>query len=104
MDRGTRRSLSSTPRGAVLVKILRLLRPAGTLCVAGAALLAVPAGVRAQSLLDRPPNLSGGWVGSSGQLYFNFLHRFIAGSAPERKLTNVPTFTLAAGLPYATLV
>lgn len=58
----------------------------------------------AQSLLDRPPNLSGGWVGSSGQLYFNFLHRFTASDAPERKVTNVPTFTLAAGLPFRTLL
>lgn len=58
----------------------------------------------AQSLLDRPPNLSGGWVGSSGQLYFNFMHRFTASDGPERKVSNVPTFTVAAGLPFRTLV
>jgi plastocyanin len=69
-----------------------------------AALCTSAAGGRAQSLLDRPPNLSGGWVGSSGQLYFNFMHRFIASDAPERKVSNVPTFTLAAGLPLRTLV
>jgi plastocyanin len=86
------------------VKILHLLRPAGALCAACAALPSAPAGARAQSLLDRPPNLSGEWVGSSGQLYFNFLHRFTASDGPERKVSNVPTFTLAAGLPYRTLL
>jgi plastocyanin len=54
--------------------------------------------------LDRSPNVSGAWVGNSGQLYFNFLHRFTASSAPERKVINVPTFTVAAGLPMRTLV
>ncbi|HEX8242453.1 MAG TPA: cupredoxin family copper-binding protein [Longimicrobium sp.] len=83
------------------MKTLRLFR---ALCAACAALAAGAADVRAQSLLDRPPNLSGGWVGSSGQLYFNFLHRFITSDAPERKVSNVPTFTLAAGLPFRTLV
>lgn len=58
----------------------------------------------AQSLLDRPPNLSGNWVGTRGQLYFNFLHRFTASSAPERKVSNVPTFTIAAALPMSTLI
>lgn len=80
----------------------RAVRAACALGAACAALCTSPA--RAQSLLDRPPNLSGGWVGSSGQLYFNFMHRFIASDAPERKVTNVPTFTLAAGLPFYTLV
>jgi len=71
-----------------------------------AALLAcvAPCAARGQSLLDRSPNLSGGWVGTSGQLYFNFLHRFTASDAPERKVTNVPTFTVAAGLPFRTLL
>ncbi|HET7231156.1 MAG TPA: cupredoxin family copper-binding protein [Longimicrobium sp.] len=75
-------------------------------CALGAACAALCAGAPAagQSLLDRPPNLSGGWVGTGGQLYFNFLHRFTASGAPERKVTNVPTFTVAAGLPYRTLV
>ena len=63
-----------------------------------AAALALPATAGAQSLLDRPPNLSGGWVGNPGTLYFNFLHRFSATDAPVRKVGNVPTFTVAAGL------
>lgn len=58
---------------------------------------------RAQSLLDRPPNLSGSWVGRSGTLYFNFMHRFTASDAPERKVSNTPTFAVAAGLPARTL-
>lgn len=69
-----------------------------------AAALALPATAGAQSLLDRPPNLSGGWVGNSGTLYFNFLHRFSASDAPVRKVGNVPTFTVAAGLPLRTMV
>ena len=86
------------------MKTLRAVRATCALGAACAALCTSAAGGRAQSLLDRPPNLSGGWVGSSGQLYFNFMHRFIASDAPERKVTNVPTFTLAAGLPLRTLV
>ncbi|MDQ3518077.1 MAG: cupredoxin family copper-binding protein [Gemmatimonadota bacterium] len=58
----------------------------------------------AQSLLDRPPNLSGGWVGNTGTLYFHFLHRFSESGEPERKVSNVPTFLIAAGLPYRTLL
>jgi plastocyanin len=85
------------------VKTLRAVRATCALGALGAA-LCTSAAAGAQSLLDRPPNLSGGWVGSSGQLYFNFMHRFIASDAPERKVTNVPTFTLGAGLPLRTLV
>ncbi|HEX6062702.1 MAG TPA: hypothetical protein VFZ04_00710, partial [Longimicrobiales bacterium] len=48
----------------------------------------------AQSLLDRTPNVSGGWVGAPGTIYFNFLHRFTQSGAPERQVTNYPTFLL----------
>lgn len=58
----------------------------------------------AQSLLDRPPNLSGGWVVRQGTVQFNFLHRFMRSDAPIRKVSNFPTFVLAAGLPRQTLV
>jgi plastocyanin len=68
------------------------------------ALLGAPAAAGAQSLLERPPNLTGGWVGNPGTLYFNFIHRFTASPAPDRKVSNVPTFTVAAGLPRHTLV
>ena len=71
---------------------------ASTLAVAmGAALCAAPA--RAQDVLDRTPNLTGGWVSRPGMVHFNFLHRFTSSDAPERKVTSAPTFLLAAGLP-----
>ncbi|MGH7545176.1 MAG: hypothetical protein ACREKI_03235, partial [Gemmatimonadota bacterium] len=67
--------------------------------------LAGPAPVaRAQSVLDRPPNLSGGWVGPRGTLHFNFLHRFNVSDPPLRKVTNTPTFLLAYGLPFRAIV
>ena len=66
-------------------------------------LVGVPA-AGAQTVLDRTPNLAGGWVGASGVLHFNFLHRFSISSAPERKVTSTPTFLLAAGLPARTLL
>jgi len=64
-----------------------------------AALLFAPAIGGAQSLLDRSPNVSGDWVGAPGTLYFHFIHRFTTSDAPERKVSNVPTFLLGAGLP-----
>ena len=45
-------------------------------------------------MVERSPNLSGGWVGEPGTVYFNFLHRFEHGAAPARKVTNFPTFLL----------
>jgi plastocyanin len=74
-------------------------------CLLVASLWTLVAGrVAAQTVLDRSPNLSGGWVGAPGVLHFNFLHRFSVSSAPERKVTNTPTFLLAAGLPRRTLL
>jgi plastocyanin len=61
-------------------------------------------GAAGQTVLDRTPNLDGAWVGAPGTLHFNFLHRFSASSEPERKVTSTPTFLLAAGLPYRTLI
>ena len=59
----------------------------------------VPALARAQSLLERGPNVSGPWWVPVGVVQFNFSHRFSRGPAPERKVIGFPTFTLAAGLP-----
>ncbi|MEP7000409.1 MAG: cupredoxin domain-containing protein [bacterium] len=59
---------------------------------------------RAQSLLDRPDNISTDWVGNTGTLYFNFVHRFSTSAAPERKVTNFPTFLIATGLGSRALV
>jgi plastocyanin len=73
--------------------------------VAAVTALAAPSHVAsAQSLLERPPNLSGNWVGNPGTVYFNFVHRFRSTGAPERKVSNYPTFLVAAGLPYRLLL
>jgi plastocyanin len=57
----------------------------------------------AQGVTDRPPVVSGDWVGVPGIVYFNLVHRFSTSGAPERKVTNVPTFLVAAALPWHTL-
>ena len=66
--------------------------------------LTATAPLAAQSLLDRPPNVSGDWIAPTGTVQFNFLHRFVATSAPARKVTNFPTFVIGAGLPQHTQV
>ncbi len=62
------------------------------------ALAAAP--LRAQSLLYRPPNLGGTWVGEVGVVQFNFLHRLHVSEGPAREVQNFPTFTLATGLGH----
>src|SRR6267378_6121259 len=57
-----------------------------------------------QSVLERPPNLSGGWLGARGTLQFNFVHRFGVGGPPLRKVTNSPTFLLSYQLPVPLLI
>jgi plastocyanin len=54
--------------------------------------------VAGQSLLDRPPNLSGDFVGQPGTVNFHFIHRFVRSAAPERKVSNFPTFLIGAGI------
>ena len=76
------------------MRLVVLLAPAALLTTI------VPArAAGAQSLLDRPDAVSGDWVGTSGTLYFHFVHRFSESGAPEHKVSNVPTFLVAAGLP-----
>ncbi len=70
----------------------------------GFSLVAAAAKVGAQSLLDRPPNVSGGWVVRPGVIQFNFLHRFVRSDAPERKVSNFPTFLLGTGLPGRSMI
>jgi plastocyanin len=73
--------------------------------VAGLGTIAVLSnGAAAQSVLERTPNLSGGWLGSTGTLQFNFLHRFSTSPAPARKVTNSPTFLLSYRLPFPLVV
>lgn len=77
----------------------RTLRRIG-LAVAVTALLApLSTTVAGQSLLDRTPNLSGGWLGERGTLQFNFVHRFTVSDPPARKVSNTPTFLLSYRLP-----
>lgn len=76
----------------------------GVLLLGCAMLIATPFSAPAQSLLERTPNLAGGWIGAPGVLHFHFLHRFDASPAPERKVSNVPTFELATALPLDLLV
>jgi plastocyanin len=66
------------------------------------ALLTATAPLSAQSLLDRPPNVSGDWIAPRGTVQFNFLHRFVRSDAPERKITSFPTFVIGVGLPEHT--
>lgn len=68
-----------------------------TVVALGALLLTVPAAA-GQSVLERTPNLSGGWIGLPGQVYFTFLHRFGQTGPPTRKVSSSPTFLLAAPL------
>jgi len=66
--------------------------------------IACASAVRAQSVLQRTPNLSGGWAATHGTVYFNFLHRFQTGGAPSNKVSNVPTFLLGVGAPGGILL
>lgn len=83
----------------------RRRRPAAVpAACAGLALLFSAPSARAQGLLERSPNLAGGWVGRPGVVQFNFMHRFRVSAAPQRKVTNTPTLTLAGGLPFRSAV
>lgn len=62
------------------------------------ACLVAPPALAGQSLLDRPPNLSGDFVGQPGTVNFHFIHRFVRSAAPERKVSNFPTFLIGAGI------
>lgn len=76
----------------------------GAALVAAALLLAAPATAAPQSLLVRPPDMGGTWVGDPGVLHFHFMHRFDATPPPTRKVLNTPTFLLGAGLPHGFLL
>jgi plastocyanin len=58
----------------------------------------------AQGNLDRPPNVSGGWVVRPGTVQFNFLHRFVRSPGPVRKITSFPTFVVATAPVRQTLL
>jgi plastocyanin len=83
---------------------VRLLISTIATFTASIALIAPSRAAYAQSLLDRPDNISTDWVGNTGTLYFNFVHRFSVSPAPERKVTNFPTFLVATGIGSQALV
>lgn len=62
------------------------------------ALLCGARGLGAQSVLERSPNLHGTWTLPSGNAAFVFAHRFEFFEGGD-EISNVPTLTLAAGLP-----
>ena len=66
--------------------------------------LVAPRVICAQSLLDRPDHISADWVGNTGTLYFNFVHRFSESPPPEHKVSNFPTFLIATGFAGKALV
>ena len=80
------------------------MRLAGCIACIALASAGISDVVAAQSVLERPPNLSGGWLGAPGTLQFNFVHRFGVGDAPLHKVTNSPTFLLSYRLPFPLLV
>ena len=84
------------------------MRLCGQIAVSASCALSAVVGVAdvasCQSVLERPPNLSGGWLGAPGTLQFNFVHRFGVGDAPLRKVTNSPTFLLSYQLPLPLLI
>jgi hypothetical protein len=53
----------------------------------------------AQSVVNRTPSLSGAWLAAPRVVQFNFVHRFRLGAAPERRISNSPTFVTAVRVP-----
>lgn len=82
----------------------RMMRGARVFVLSLAASAAMAASLAGQSVVDRPPNLSGAWLGESGTIQFNFLHRFSVARAPSRKVSNSPTFVVAYRLPLPLLI
>ena len=84
----------------------RLIGPSLVLLVISAGgFLALARPAQSQSVLERTPNLSAGWTGTEGTVYFNFLHRFWKVDAGgQNKVANSPTFYLAVPLPGRTLL
>jgi len=79
-------------------------RPLRSIRLAVAVTASLASTATGQSLLDRTPNLSGGWLGERGTLQFNFLHRFTVSDPPARKVTNTPTFLLSYRLPFPLVI
>jgi plastocyanin len=54
--------------------------------------------------MDQSPNLGSAWLAEPRTLHFNFVHRFTTSPAPQRKISNSPTFVLAARTQFRTMV
>jgi plastocyanin len=65
---------------------------------AGALLLLLPGAAPGQTVLERTPNVQGTWTLAPGAPVFVFSHRFEVLSGGD-ELINIPTLTLAVGLP-----
>jgi hypothetical protein len=64
--------------------------------LAAAVLLTLAADTAAgQSVVTRTPSLNGTWLAAPRVVQFNFVHRFRRGAAPERRISNSPTFVSA---------
>lgn len=73
------------------------------LTMAGLVALATPAWT--QSVLERSPNLTGGWVGLPGYFYSTLPHRFEDGEEDEGlDVQGAATFELSFGLPHRLLL
>lgn len=79
-------------------------RHGGALALAAGLWLAPAAAASGQSLLERTPNVSGGWTGGPHSVHFNFLHRFNHTGPPQRQVTNRPTFLVAYGPRFGGLL
>lgn len=66
----------------------------------GLVLCAAAAPLAAQSLLYRPPDLSGTWVPDAGVVQFNLVHRLHVFPGPAHVVANWPTLTFAAGFGH----
>ncbi len=92
-------------RGVRVVRSMGLALAWGLLVVAFGSAPGVAPPLAAQGVLDRTPNLEGGWTGSPGVLHANVVHRFWrVGPGTDDKLLNSPTMLLAAPLPGRMLV
>ncbi len=56
--------------------------------------------LRAQSVLDHPPDILGTWTAAPGTLIFDLMHRFTTTGGSANKVLNSPTFLLGAPLPW----
>jgi hypothetical protein len=77
------------------------VKGAGVALLAAATVLAFStARLAAQGVVSRTPNLTDGWVESTGTLQFNFNHRFwLIDTAQGHSVQNTPSFVLAVPLP-----